>query len=196
MEITQSVAVVLVEDNQRLSQLIGQASERQGLAEEQMRELLRLRGEVGRLRRQNKEMETLREQNRRLVQVAPQPTSYTTFSIPTPTGSLEPHIAKVETGALHTRIIKVDLETLLANIKSTSIPANGNTNETMASLAALREFFKAHDIQFEPPATFFLKEETGELIIRTSLMDLDKIETLVMTPPDRDYTTPDNPGGP
>jgi len=54
----------LGEENQRLSNLVAQASGRQSLPQEQMRELLRLRGEVGRLRQENKEMKKFREEIR------------------------------------------------------------------------------------------------------------------------------------
>ena len=54
----------LVAENERLSNLIAQASPSQSLPDDQSRELLRLRGEAGVLRRQAKELETLREENR------------------------------------------------------------------------------------------------------------------------------------
>jgi outer membrane translocation and assembly module TamA len=66
----------LVEENERLSNLVAQASrsqsrpderlEAQSLSDEQSLELLRLRGEVGALREQSKELETLREENRQV----------------------------------------------------------------------------------------------------------------------------------
>jgi hypothetical protein len=61
-------------ENERLSNLVAQAkspqslpneqSKTQSLSDEQSLELLRLRGEVGVLRQQSKELETLREENR------------------------------------------------------------------------------------------------------------------------------------
>ena len=66
----------LVADNERLSNLVAQASraqplpdervEAQSLSDEQSLELLRLRGEVGALREQSKELETLREESRQI----------------------------------------------------------------------------------------------------------------------------------
>jgi hypothetical protein len=56
----------LIADNERLSNLVAQASGSQSLTDDQLRELLRLRGEAGVLREQRKELETLREENRRV----------------------------------------------------------------------------------------------------------------------------------
>ena len=44
----------LVAENERLSNLVAQASQSRPLSEDQMRELLRLRGEIGALRQQGK----------------------------------------------------------------------------------------------------------------------------------------------
>ena len=51
-------------ENERLSNLPGQTGNEQQLPEDQARELLRLRGEVGRLRQENQEIARLREQLR------------------------------------------------------------------------------------------------------------------------------------
>ena len=57
------LAGVLAE-NERLSNLVAQAGSSQSLPDERLTELLRLRGEVGVLRQQSKELETLRNGNR------------------------------------------------------------------------------------------------------------------------------------
>ena len=54
----------VVAENERLSNLVAQASSSQSLPDERLTELLRLRGEVGVLRQQSKELETLRNENR------------------------------------------------------------------------------------------------------------------------------------
>jgi hypothetical protein len=54
----------LVAENERLSNLVAQANSSQSLPDERLKELLRLRGEVGVLRQQSKELEALREKNR------------------------------------------------------------------------------------------------------------------------------------
>lgn len=54
----------LVAENQRLSNLVAQVNRLQSLPDDQLKELLRLRGEVGVLRQQGKDIETLREENR------------------------------------------------------------------------------------------------------------------------------------
>jgi RNA polymerase sigma factor (sigma-70 family) len=52
--------------NQLLSSLVAQTKGSSGFSDEQMSELLRLRGEVGRLRHQTNELARLREENQRL----------------------------------------------------------------------------------------------------------------------------------
>ena len=54
----------LAADNERLSNLIAQANRSQSLPDDRLKELLRLRGKVGLLRQQGKELETLRNENR------------------------------------------------------------------------------------------------------------------------------------
>jgi hypothetical protein len=54
----------LVAENQRLSNLAPGASPPQSLPDDQLRELLRLRGEAGVLRQHSKELETVRHENR------------------------------------------------------------------------------------------------------------------------------------
>jgi hypothetical protein len=54
----------LVASNERLSNLLAQAKSPRSLTEEESRELLRLRGQVGALRQQSRELETAREENR------------------------------------------------------------------------------------------------------------------------------------
>jgi hypothetical protein len=54
----------LITSNEQLSNLLAQAKSPQSLTDEQSRELLRLRGQVGVLRQQSRELETVREENR------------------------------------------------------------------------------------------------------------------------------------
>jgi hypothetical protein len=56
----------LAAENERLSTLVAQATSAQTLPNGQLRELLKLRGEVGRLRQQSQEAERLRSENQRL----------------------------------------------------------------------------------------------------------------------------------
>src|SRR6266404_5192901 len=56
-------------ENERLSNELAQAKPPPALTSDQLNELLRLRGEVGTLRREQKEMEKLREDNRRLQSI-------------------------------------------------------------------------------------------------------------------------------
>lgn len=54
----------LVAENERLSNLVAQAHPSQSLPDDESRELLRLRGEVGLLRQQGEELESVRNENR------------------------------------------------------------------------------------------------------------------------------------
>ena len=54
----------VVAENERLSNLVAQANTSQTLQGDQLKELLRLRGEVGILRQQGKDIETLHEEDR------------------------------------------------------------------------------------------------------------------------------------
>src|SRR5438445_519847 len=56
----------LTADNQRLSNRVALAHAAPSLSDDQLKELLRLRGDIGRLRQENKELVALREQNRQL----------------------------------------------------------------------------------------------------------------------------------
>jgi RNA polymerase sigma factor (sigma-70 family) len=53
----------LATENERLSNVVAQASRAQAFSEDQLRELLKLRGEVGRLRQQSNELAHLRQEN-------------------------------------------------------------------------------------------------------------------------------------
>jgi hypothetical protein len=53
----------LVAENERLSNVVARADRQQSLPDEQSLELLRLRGEVGRLRQQTRELEAVRNEN-------------------------------------------------------------------------------------------------------------------------------------
>lgn len=63
----------LAAENERLSNLVAQASASQAISKEQFQELLRLRGEVGLLRKQKGELEKLQAENRQLRTAPGQP---------------------------------------------------------------------------------------------------------------------------
>jgi len=74
----------LAHENARLSNLVARAAETRTLSQDQLRELMKLRGEVGLLRKQTNELDTLRQDIRRLqsAQAGPAqncqpPTTYT-----------------------------------------------------------------------------------------------------------------------
>jgi hypothetical protein len=56
----------LMAENERLSNLLTRADSPQSLPDDQSLELLRLRGEVGALRRQTRELEAVRAENRQV----------------------------------------------------------------------------------------------------------------------------------
>jgi hypothetical protein len=60
---------VLISENQRLSNALAQAESSRAASNDQLRELLRLRAEVARLRQETKELAGLREQNHQLLAV-------------------------------------------------------------------------------------------------------------------------------
>jgi hypothetical protein len=62
----QTRLIQLAAENERLSNLVAQTSSAQALPEQQNSELLRLRGEVGMLRQQSKELAVLQDENRQL----------------------------------------------------------------------------------------------------------------------------------
>ncbi|MSU59306.1 MAG: hypothetical protein EXS35_14245 [Pedosphaera sp.] len=66
-------ASALTAEKERLSNLVAQAAASQPISEEQFQELLRLRGEVGVLRKQKAEVEKLHAENRQLLAATGQP---------------------------------------------------------------------------------------------------------------------------
>lgn len=155
----------LAEENQRLSNLVVQANGRPDLEAEQLHELLKLRGEVMRLRQENKEIAALRLDNRqlRLAQASPVIQDSGKTGVPTP-------------GPLYTRVLKVDADAILAQLKSSPTPPDANSTQGPLDQAVLRGFLKGLGIELEPPSTVFLNDREGTLLVRSSLQNLDKVE--------------------
>jgi predicted nuclease with TOPRIM domain len=121
-------------DNESLSNRLATVGDSKSLTDEQFNELLKLRGEVGKLRQQTNELGKLREENRQLNAAAvknekdnPQKTS-------------EPLI---------TRAFKIEPTIFFQNLKQ-SIPANdGETpSETFG------RFLKQNGVDLNPPEVF------------------------------------------
>jgi TolA-binding protein len=148
-------------ENERLSNLVAQASSGQSFTEEQMRDLLRLRGEVGRLRQENKELDRLRDENRRLHDSQAQSTPVE--GAVNPPGTAKPM-------RLYTRLIKVNAEALLSSMGSSSTAVDGN-----------RKYFKDLGVEIEPPASVFIDKTNGTILVHASLENLDKIEGILST---------------
>ena len=147
-------------------------------------ELLRLRGEVGRLRLESGEVERLRAENHRLhvAQSESPPVvvgqGQSSTSNPTP---------------LYLRRIKVDTEALLSRIMSSSADYR-DTNPDVVQRSLLH-FLKDNGVQIEQPGVAFLIDQTnGTLSVRASLWSLDKIETLLQDLGSRDQSKTN--GGP
>jgi RNA polymerase sigma factor (sigma-70 family) len=159
----------IAEENQRLSNLVSQAGNRQTLDEDQLRELLRLRGEVGRLRQENKEMEALRQESQQL-HVAQAP----------PASGVGGAGTTAAPKALYTRMLKVDAEALVAHLKSSSAVTDGNSTQDAFHQAALRQFLKNLGVEMAAPESVFMDETNGTLTVHASLENLDKIEQIVV----------------
>lgn len=153
-------------ENARLSNLVAQANNEPSLAEERMRELLRLRGEVGRLRQESKEMDRLRDEIRQLHVAQAQSTP----------GSLNPP-GPANPMPLYTRMIKVP-DALLSRMGSPSVAAPENSNQNQLRQQAVRQFFQDMGVQIQPPATLFMATN-GTLLVHSSLETLDKIEQIL-----------------
>ena len=82
----------LARENQRLSNLSIQAKTREALPDEQYRELMRLRGEVGQLRNQKGELEGLRGENLRLPAAQASTPAAKAASAAEPSGEVQPLI--------------------------------------------------------------------------------------------------------
>lgn len=161
----------LTVENARLSNLVAQASTEPSFAEERMRELLRLRGEVGRLRQEHKEMDRLRDENRQLNVARVQ-------STPTAGTANVPGVANPMPMPLYTRMIKVDPEALLSKMGSPSMATDGNSNQNKLLQQAVRQFFQDMGVQIQPPETLFI-QTNGTLLVHASLQNLDKIEQIL-----------------
>ncbi|HYG35025.1 MAG TPA: sigma-70 family RNA polymerase sigma factor, partial [Clostridia bacterium] len=155
----------LIEENQRLSNLVAQASKQLDQDRDQMRELLRLRAEVTRLRSDSLELAKLRQNLRAQARVAETTEHKVVSSGPNP--------------ILYTRIINVDPAVFTLNLEDPVITGAGNTNSDAAYQAALRKFLSDRGIEIEPPAAVYMDQTNGTLRVRTSLENLDKVEKLL-----------------
>ena len=147
-------------ENERLSNLLVQAKSTDSLSQEQKSELLRLRGEVGRLRQEGKGLETLQAENRQLrarLGAAPEGIARDT--------------PKVEPAPLYVRTFVVKQPETLRQVKGL------DPEKPMQQLAL--DFLKQNGVDLQPPSAAFFNTNTQTLIIRGTLADLDKVEVLL-----------------
>jgi len=148
-------------ENERLSSLLAQLPQPAPSNTEPQSELLRLRGEVGRLRREQQELEQLRQR---------------LYSQAGPTALLESNAA-VAPLALFSRTIRVDPELLRRKIKQqTYVEQDLSTPGSVAE--AFRWLLQTNNINLQLPEMVFFNER-GELTARASMTNLNYIESLL-----------------
>jgi RNA polymerase sigma factor (sigma-70 family) len=181
-------AARMLEENQRLSNLVAQTSNQQNLEGAQLRELLRLRGEAGRLRNENVGMEQLRQENRQLRAAV---------AHPGPGAEAASSAGSSEPAPLYARVFLVDPSTLVSKVNSYSPPVSGKDDADLIRQAALRQLLLDYGIQIEPHGELHLNEKEGKVSVHTSPQNLDKIERLIASWVGRDETAPQaTPPGP
>ena len=148
-------------ENERLSNLVVQANSAESLSREQMRELLRLRGEVGQLRQESNLLETLRMQNQQLR------TQQAGVSAQT----LAPDTLKVELGALYIRMFLIEKP---QNLKQ----AKGLDPEKPLQDLVL-DYLKQNGVELQPPSYALFDTNRQALTVRATFADMDKVEVLV-----------------
>ncbi len=79
---------------------------------------------------------------------------------------------------LYTRIIKVDPNTFKSALQS--VTGNRKTNDAQDTTNLLREFLRSINVEISPPKTIFWNDREGSLFVRSTLQDLDTIETAIM----------------
>jgi RNA polymerase sigma factor (sigma-70 family) len=147
---------------ERLSNLVAQANTRQAFTSQNFEELARLRGEVGQLRRENREIEELRQQVKRLSVAAAAPAIGATDQ------------TLVAAGQPVMRVYRVDPDTLLHGLNQSvrSEPSEGFQQR-------FQRFLEAKGVELQEPATVTFDERRGVLVISAKPTDHDLIEKLI-----------------
>jgi len=148
-------------ENERLSNLVVQANSAESLSREQMRELLRLRGEVGQLRQESNLLETLRMQNQQLR----------TLQAGVSAQTLAPDTLKVEPGVLYIRMFLIEKP---QNLKQ----AKGLDPEKPLQDLVL-DYLKQNGVELQPPSYALFDTNRQALTVRATFADMDKVEVLV-----------------
>jgi hypothetical protein len=117
---------------------------------------------VGRLTREKQEWE--QEKQRLLAQVGSSIISRTNGNIsPAPT--------------LFSRIIKMDPQPLYEKIKQTYPERDLSSLDSV--MEALRWMLQTNNIKLRPPENVFLDDRTGNLIVRSSMTNMEAIELFI-----------------
>jgi len=161
----------LAAENDRLSNIVAKAGTVAGLPEIQFRELLTLRGEVGRLREENKEIAVLEGQVQELD------ASLSSFLRRVATG-IDPNTglplaSERPPTPLFIRAIKIDTNSLIG-IRGLLPAASGKTDNE-----ALRQFFALHGVKLEPPESLYYNSRESTAVVRATLTNLSSVETLL-----------------
>jgi len=155
----------LTDENARLTKELDRAQNDPKLPDEELRELLKLRGEVGQLRRENAEVEKLRLENQQLRAA---------FSPPEIAPTNEPADFAI-TGVLSNRRFKLDPAKFLQNLGRQVAVTNRNSLQ-----GPLLQFFRQNGVDLGPdPRTSIFYNSGGDLWVRSSVNNLERIEVLV-----------------
>ena len=148
-------------ENERLSNLVVQAKGTESLSQAQMSELLRLRGEVGRLRREGKELETLQAENQqfraRLASV--------------PAAAVAQDALKVDPAALYTRTFLVKQPESLKRVKGL------DPERPLQQLVV--DYLNQNGLDLQSPSVVFFNTNKQMLVMRGTLAELDTVEALL-----------------
>ena len=148
-------------ENERLSNLVVQATGTGSLSQAQISELLRLRGEVGRLRREGKELETLKMENQQ----------FRARLASGPAAAVARDALKVEPAALYVRTFLVKQPDALKQVK-------GLDPEKPLQQLVL-DYLKQNGVDLQQPSAAFYNTNKQMLVIRGTLADLDTVEALL-----------------
>jgi len=149
-------------DNESFSNRLAAAGDAKSLSGAQYNELLKLRGEVGVLRRQTNEITKLKQENQQLhVLSSNAGSSQQASSIP----------------LLYSRHFRINAATFFQNL-SRSFPANDGEKPSETFV----RFLKQNGVELmNPGESLFVNDQLGELFVRTSETNLDTIENIVET---------------
>jgi hypothetical protein len=162
----------LKNDASSLSNQLADAGDSKKLTDEQFNELLKLRGEVGVLRRQTNELGQLREENQRLQATITKPKNVDSNTELPATGQ---DTIITQTNQLFMRVFKLDLPEFIQNLTNT-VPAESGES----TIQTLNRLFVQNGFDSPPGTSVFINEPKGLLFVRNTETNLDTIERIVL----------------